>query len=108
MSRSHSSSASAAPSGPIDEPLIVAAKALNMIAWSTTPATRRCSRPGRMAPASAASSSIRSNSDTTGTNARDASRGWAVSSCWPNSAIAAGVGPLLRAVRVFGVGRHSW
>ena len=39
MKRSHSCSASSWPSGPIGVPLIVAAKALNMIAWRTTPAT---------------------------------------------------------------------
>ena len=54
---------------------MVSEKTLNMIASSTTPATRRWSRPPRITPAATAPSSTSSNRDTSGAKARAASVG---------------------------------
>ena len=83
--------------GAADVPLIVVAKALNMIACEhdagdaavvEVRAGSRRPRPRRRAAPRTAT--------TSGTNARDASFGCSVSSCWANSAMRRAAAPFLR------------
>jgi hypothetical protein len=62
-------------------------KVLNMIASRTIPTIGPSLRPGRTAARLGRFTQDSSKRDTTGAKTRAASFGWAVSSCWANSAM---------------------